>query len=79
MHPRLFTNLVTDALAEQTYDADLAGMSYSLSDQYAGLVIAAGGYSDKLSVLLHSILNEMKSFVINPDRFAVIKEQVRMF
>lgn len=74
---RLFTELVTDALVERTYDADLAGMSHSIGSQMQGFTVSVGGYSDKLIVLLETILKEMKTFVVNPERFAVFKEQVR--
>jgi insulysin len=63
-------------LNERTYDADLAGMSYIVSSKKAGLMIVASGYNDKLWILLHSILKEMKAFVIKPERFDVVQEQV---
>lgn len=76
-HPSsLFTELLTDALAERTYDADLAGLSHHVSSQMQGIRVSVGGYSDKLVVLLQTILAEMKSFVVNPERLAVYKEQV---
>jgi insulysin len=68
---------VTDALAERTYDADLAGMSYHFDAKIHGLTVSVAGYSDKMSVLLESILKEMTTFVVNPERFTVQKEQVR--
>lgn len=73
----LFTELVTDALAERTYDADLAGMSHHFGAKIHGLTISVAGYSEKIPVLLDSILKEMTTFVVNSERFAVQKEQVR--
>lgn len=73
----LFTELVTDALVERTYDADIAGMSYRLDTRASGLVLSVDGYSDKLSVLLETILKEITTFSVNQDRFIVQKEQVR--
>lgn len=74
---RMFSELVTDALTERTYDADLAGLSYALHSRLAGLSVSVSGYSDKISLLLETILTEMRSIVINPQRFEIIKEQVR--
>lgn len=62
---------------ERTYDADIAGMSHSVGSQMQGVMVSVGGYSDKLVVLLETILKEMKTFAVDPERFTVFKEQVR--
>ena len=75
---RLFTELLADALIERTYDADLAGLTHHIGSNMRGLSVSVGGYSDKLSVLLETLLREMKSFVVKDreGRFGVYKEQV---
>ena len=73
---RLFARLVEDALAERTYTASLAGLHYSVSGNTDGLYIDISGYSHKLSVLLDTILKEIKTFSIDAGRFAVHAEQV---
>jgi len=69
--------LVGDALGERTYDAELAGMRYHLGVKAHGLTISVAGYSEKIDVLLDTVLKEMTSFVVDPERFAVQKEEVR--
>jgi hypothetical protein len=73
----LFVELVGDALTERTYDAELAGIRYHLGAKAYGLTISVAGYSEKIDVLLDTVLKEMTSFVVDPERFAVQKEEVR--
>lgn len=72
----LFCELVTDALAEYSYDADLAGLSYKLSNTMAGLRISISGYNHKMPVLLEKVLDTMMDLEIKPDRFDVVKEHL---
>ncbi|KAI3619291.1 a-pheromone processing metallopeptidase ste23 [Moniliophthora roreri] len=72
---RLFTDLITDSLAEFSYDADLAGLSYSCTSHSKGLYIALQGYNDKMYVLVKQVLNRVKNLTVNPDRLNVMKEQ----
>ncbi|KAI9136484.1 Metalloenzyme, LuxS/M16 peptidase-like protein [Paraphysoderma sedebokerense] len=73
---KVFTELLRDSLTEFSYDAEVAGLSYSLDTQIDGLMLHVAGYSDKLSVLTVKIVEKMKSLVIDPQRFELIKEQV---
>ena len=73
---RLFVDLVEDALAEITYDADIAGLSYSVANADDGIVVAVGGYNDKLDVLLRTVLEKLRDFEVAPDRLPVIAEKV---
>ncbi|KAI0763999.1 LuxS/MPP-like metallohydrolase [Trametes elegans] len=77
MLTRVFVDLVDDALAEVTYDADLAGLSYSLTNQIEGLTVSVGGYNDKLHVLLRAVLEKMRGLQVEPDRLRVVKEKVQ--
>ena len=65
-----------DALAEVTYDASLAGLSYEISNHDEGLSISIGGYNDKLDVLLRTVLEKLRDFEVAPDRRPVIAEKV---
>lgn len=69
--------MVTDALTEYAYDADIAGLSYNFSSTVTGLYMSVTGYNDKLPVLARVILEKVTTLRINPERLAVIKEQVR--
>ncbi|KAF8605452.1 insulin-degrading enzyme [Ceratobasidium sp. AG-I] len=74
---RLFTDLVKDILTEFTYDAELAGMKYSIMCDGGSIVIVSEGYNDKLPVLLKHVLEKVKSIVITQDRVTVVAEQLR--
>ncbi|KAI0658946.1 LuxS/MPP-like metallohydrolase [Cubamyces menziesii] len=77
MLTRLFVDLVEDALAEVTYDADLAGLSYSVINQIEGLTVSVGGYNDKIHVLLRTVLDKLRGLQVHPDRLRVLKEKIQ--
>ena len=67
---------IDDALAEITYDASLAGLHYSTSNDVDGIYVGVAGYSDKLDVLLRIVLEKLRDLVVLPDRLRVLKEKV---
>lgn len=71
---RLYTDLVKDALEEYSYDADLAGLQYSVHLDTRGLLVEVSGYNDKLAVLLEQVLVTMRDLQIKDDRFNVVKD-----
>ncbi|KAL5322523.1 hypothetical protein ACEPPN_010496 [Leptodophora sp. 'Broadleaf-Isolate-01'] len=73
---RLYTDVVRDALEEYSYDAELAGLDYSVSSHSMGIEIAVSGYNDKLPVLLEKVLLTMRDLEVKPDRFEIIKERL---
>lgn len=73
---RLYTDVVRDALEEYSYDAELAGLDYSIAAHSMGLEIAVSGYNDKLPVLLEKVLVTMRDLDVKPDRFEIIKERL---
>ena len=40
---RLFTSLIEDELSELSYDADLAGLRYGVSNSQSGFLVAVSG------------------------------------
>jgi insulysin len=74
---RLFVDLFRDSIAEETYDAELAGLQFSID--YAGdsLTVGTVGYNDKLPAMTEKMLNLMRSFKVDPSRFELIRDQVR--
>ncbi|KAL4232280.1 hypothetical protein ACF0H5_009851 [Mactra antiquata] len=70
----LFVHLFKDALNEYAYDAEIAGLKYTLSSSNYGINLSVKGYSDKLDVLLKKIVEKMVSFKIDPKRFEILKE-----
>ncbi|KAG0316487.1 Insulinase (Peptidase M16), partial [Dissophora globulifera] len=76
----LYVNLLKDALNEYSYDADLAGLSYSLDTTVEGMILSVEGYNDKAHVLLQKVVEKMKTLKIDPDRFKLIQDQMdRMY
>ncbi|OSD07763.1 LuxS/MPP-like metallohydrolase [Trametes coccinea BRFM310] len=73
----LLVDLVDDALAEIAYDATLAGLSYSVTNQLEGLAVSVAGYNDKIHVLLHTVLEKLCGLQVQPERFNVIRENVQ--
>ncbi|KAL1959901.1 hypothetical protein VTO42DRAFT_569 [Malbranchea cinnamomea] len=73
---RLYCDLVKDALAEYSYDAELAGLDYNLTPVVFGLEVSVAGYNDKMAVLLEKVLSCMKNLKITRDRFDIIKERM---
>ncbi|TAQ87722.1 hypothetical protein B7494_g3941 [Chlorociboria aeruginascens] len=73
---KLYSDIVRDALEEYSYDAELAGLDYSVSSHSSGFEIAISGYNDKLSVLLEKVLITMRDLEVKPERFEIIKERL---
>jgi len=73
---RLYTALVTDALNEYSYDADLAGLTYSFDASSLGFFVTITGYNDKLHVLLRDVLVKVKDLEVRADRLDVMVEKV---
>lgn len=78
MVSRLFADLVGDSLTEFSYNADLAGLSYTYASHSFGTYLVVWGYNDKLPLLLHHIFEKIKGLKVKPDRLNVMKEQVRI-
>ena len=73
---KLYTDLLRDALEEYSYDAELAGLQYSVVLDSRGLCIDVSGFNDKLAVLLEQVLITMRDLKVKDDRFQVIKERL---
>lgn len=78
---RLFVELFKDSIAEETYDAELAGLQFSID--YGGgdsVTLGTVGYNDKLPALMEKMVKMMKSFkVVGRDskRFEVVRDQLK--
>ncbi|KAK3987921.1 ubiquitin carboxyl-terminal hydrolase [Cladorrhinum sp. PSN332] len=73
---RLVTELIKDALEEYSYDAELAGLEYTVYTDARGLYIDVSGYNDKLAVLLEQLLATVRDLEVRDDRFAIVKERL---
>ncbi|KAK4190445.1 UCH-domain-containing protein [Podospora australis] len=77
---RLFSDLVKDALEEYSYDAELAGLEYTVLSESRGMYVEVSGYNDKLAGLLEQVLVTVRDLEVRDDRFAIIKERtIRAF
>lgn len=72
----LYVQLVNDQLTEFSYDADLAGLSYSLYKHIRGFTVRVAGYDDKQMVLVERIVDALRNPRIVEDRFHVAKENM---
>lgn len=72
----MYSDIVNDSLSEFSYDADLAGLSYNFLQHSGGLLVSMSGYNDKMVVLVQHVLEKIKALAVNPERLAVMKEQV---
>jgi insulysin len=73
---RLYASIVTDALNEYSYDADLAGLVFSFEPSSLGFCVSVTGYNDKLHVLLRDVLVKAKEVEVRADRLNVMIEKV---
>lgn len=72
----IFTRLLMDYLNEYAYDAQVAGLYYSINHTDTGFQVIVVGYNDKMRLLLETIISKIKKFEVKADRFSVIKETV---
>ncbi|KAI8562238.1 hypothetical protein RHMOL_Rhmol03G0019100 [Rhododendron molle] len=68
--------LLVDYLNEYAYDAQIAGLGYSIHVTRSGFQVSVGGYNHKLRILLETIIEKVVKFEVKPDRFYVIKETI---
>ena len=73
----IYTELVSDALSEYAYDAELAGLDYNIKPNSVGLDIEISGYNDKMHVLLDKVLQTARNLEVKSDRFKVIKDKLQ--
>ncbi|ORY34641.1 putative A-factor processing enzyme [Naematelia encephala] len=74
---RLFCELFSDSITEDVYDADLAELSFSLQYTPEAISVGAAGFSDKLAVLVETMLTKLVAFEVDAARFGDIVEDVR--
>lgn len=73
---KLFCELFSDSITEDVYDASLAELSFNLFYAGENICVSAGGFSDKLAVLTETMLEKLKNYKVDPERFAKLKETV---
>ncbi|KAG5457541.1 MAG: Metalloenzyme, LuxS/M16 peptidase-like protein, partial [Olpidium bornovanus] len=67
----LFVALLRDAVAEFAYDAEVAGLQYSLQSHAEGLLLDVRGFNDKMAALLERLDRFYKNIELDaPFRYA---------
>ena len=72
----LFNEIVVQIISEDTYPAVLAGLSWKLSSTSIGITLEVVGFSDKLGVLLETIIQKMANFDCNDRIFVDVKKSL---
>ncbi|KYN88123.1 peptidase M16 [Vibrio cidicii] len=73
---RLCVEMFLDSLAQETYQAEIAGMGYNMYAHQGGVTLTLSGFSEKLPQLLEMILIRFAERNFNPMRFSNIKKQL---
>nr|DAD42406.1 TPA_asm: hypothetical protein HUJ06_000636 [Nelumbo nucifera] len=72
----IFTQLLMDYLNEYAYDAQVAGLHYTINSTDTGFQVIVLGYNHKMRILLETVVQKIAEFKVKPDRFSVIKASV---
>ena len=73
---RIYARLVQDTLNASMYSAQLAGLGYGIGSSGSGFSINVAGYSDKQQLLLDRVLEEFVGLQIDPERFALVQQEM---
>lgn len=73
---RLFVDLYSDALIEQHYDAELAGIHYHLYSHQGGMTLQLSGISEKQGYLLKYLLKSLHTYRFTNQHFELFKHQL---
>ena len=73
---RLFIDLYSDAVIEEHYDAELAGIHYHLYSHQSGLTLQLSGISTKQEQLLPLLLASLMQGKFCPNKFELFKQQL---
>ncbi|MDP5254758.1 MULTISPECIES: insulinase family protein [unclassified Vibrio] len=74
---RLCVEMFLDALAKQTYQAEIAGMHYNLYAHQGGVTLTLSGFSQQQPKLLKVILEKFATRSFSQERFENIKQQLK--
>lgn len=68
--------MFSDSVTEETYEADLAELSFRFYQGGEWIGIMARGFSDKLAVFTETMLGKLMQFEVNEGRFNEVVDQV---
>jgi insulysin len=70
----LYIDAINEMMNEVTYDARLAGLNFSLSQDLEGIRIAVDGYGQSASTLLDYIVTHLPHLDLPEERFQALKD-----
>ena len=73
---RLYVEMLLDYLAEFTYQAEVAGLSYSIYPHQAGISLHLSGFTQNQEKLLYLIIEKARERNFTQSRFDMIKAQL---
>ena len=73
---RLFIDLYSDAVVEEHYDAELAGIHYHLYSHQGGMTLQLSGISTKQGQLLPLLLSSLLNCAFCQEKFELFKQQL---
>lgn len=72
----LFVKVLDQNLSEVAYEADVAQLGYSVRAYENGVIIAVGGFSDKLQSLFRTVIDYIAQFEVSRELFNSMKTQL---
>lgn len=73
---RLFIDIYSDAVVEEHYDAELAGIHYHLYAHQSGMTLQVSGISTKQEQLLPLLLSSLLDLKFCQEKFELFKQQL---
>ena len=73
---RLFCDLFMDAVSEQHYQAEMAGLHYNLYAHHSGMTLYTSGLSNNQDSLVLNLLQDMLTIRFSQVRFDEVKRQL---
>lgn len=70
----MFIRLLNESLLDFAYDAEIAGLNYSVAAVRTGIEIIISGFNHKISILLKKVLDRLRNFEVDPSMFKILKE-----
>lgn len=73
---KLFGMLLRDSMSQLSWQAMAGGIAWQLLHDKTGLEVRVHGFPEKLPMLFEAVLNRIKMFTIDPDRFELFRQQL---
>jgi insulysin len=73
---QLLTELLSEALTEFSYLAEVAGLGYSLDFTARGFVLSIKGYNDKMYRFVSTLVQMIKTVEFDRSKFDILKERL---